>query len=245
MEPTRTRAGGRPACVAIIPARGGSKGIPGKNLRPVAGAPLLAHAIRAARGANHVDRVVVSTDDEAIAAAARAEGAEVIRRPAGISGDTASSESALLHALEQLAAAENYRPDLLVFLQCTSPLTLPEDVDAAVEALLGAEADTAFTASPFHGFVWRVGPAGEAVGVNHDKATRPRRQDREPEYVENGAVYVMRVRPFLEAKHRFFGKTVLAVMPPERSLDIDEPADLARASERLAARNAPGGGVEP
>ena len=94
---------------AIIPARGGSKGIPGKNLRPVAGAPLVAHAIRAARGAPSVDRVIVSTDADAIAAAARAAGAEVVRRPADISGDTASSESALLHALEFLAATEGRR----------------------------------------------------------------------------------------------------------------------------------------
>lgn len=226
----------RPACIAIIPARGGSKGIPGKNLRKVAGAPLLAHAIRAARGAKSVDRVVVSTDDYAIAAAARAEGAEVVRRPAEISGDTASSESALLHALEQLAATEDYHPDLLVFLQCTSPLTLPEDVDAAVETLLAERADAAFTVSPFHGFVWREDSAGEAVGVNHDKALRPRRQDRVPEYVENGAVYVMKAAGFMEKKHRFFGKTVLSVMPAERTLDIDEPADLEMAGIILSGR---------
>lgn len=223
-------------CLAVIPARGGSKGIPGKNLRPVAGAPLVAHAIRAARGAKRVTRVVVSTDDSAIAAAARAEGAEVVRRPAAISGDTASSESALLHALEHLAAREGYRPDLLVFLQCTSPLTLPEDVDAAVAALRRQRADSAFTASPFHGFVWRTVPDGGAVGVNHDKTNRPRRQDREPEYLENGAVYVMKTGPFLAVQHRFFGKTVIVPMPPERALDIDEPADLARADEILRAR---------
>ena len=230
---------------AIIPARGGSKGIPGKNLRPVAGAPLVAHAIRAARGAPSVDRVIVSTDDDAIAAAARAAGAEVVRRPADISGDTASSESALLHALEFLAATDGRRPELLVFMQCTAPLTLPEDVDAAVAALRAQGADTAFTVAPFHGFVWRAAPDGSAVGVNHDKAVRPRRQDRAPEYLENGAVYVMKAAAFLEKKHRFFGKTVLAVMPAERTLDVDEPADLEKAAEILARRAAPQGGNPP
>ena len=223
-------------CVAIIPARGGSKGIPGKNLRPVAGVPLVAHVLRAARGAKHVSRVVVSTDDDAIAAAARAEGADVVRRPAEISGDTASSESALLHALAVLAATEGYRPELLVFMQCTSPLTLPEDVDAAVEALVQKQADTAFTVAPFHGFIWAETPSGESIGLNHDKSNRPRRQDRKPEYLENGAVYVMKVAPFLEKKHRFFGKTVMSVMPEERTLDIDEPADLERAGQQLARR---------
>ena len=222
--------------LAVIPARGGSKGIPSKNLRLVAGVPLVVHAIRAARSAKRVNRVVVSTDDSAIAAAARAEGAEVVRRPAEISGDTASSESALLHALKRLAAREGYRPDLLVFLQCTSPLTLPEDVDAAVATLQRQKADSAFTATPFHGFVWKNIPDGNAVGVNHDKISRPRRQDRELEYLENGAVYVMKTDPFLAAKHRFFGKTVIVPMPLDRALDIDEPADLARADEILRAR---------
>jgi len=230
---------------AIIPARGGSKGIPGKNLRPVAGAPLVAHAIRAACGARSVDRVIVSTDDDAIAAAARGAGAEVVRRTADISGDTASSESALLHALEFLAAAEGRRPELLVFMQCTAPLTLPEDVEAAVRALRENGADTAFTVAPFHGFVWRAAPDGSAVGVNHDKAVRPRRQDRAPEYLENGAVYVMKAAAFLENKHRFFGKTVLSVMPEERTLDVDEPADLEKAAEILARRAAPQGGTPP
>ena len=231
-------------CLAVIPARGGSKGIPGKNLRPVAGAPLLAHAIRAARGARSVNRVVVSTDDDAIAAAARAEGADVVRRPAEISGDTASSESALLHTLESLAA-EGCRPELLVFLQCTSPLTLAEDIDAAVEALRRKGADTAFTATPFHGFVWREEADGNAAGVNHDKAVRLRRQDRPPEFVENGAVYVMKADHFREKKHRFFGRTVMCEMPAERSLDIDGPEDLALADRILSARRTGDGGGSP
>lgn len=221
-------------CVAIIPARGGSKGIPGKNLRRVAGIPLVAYAIRAARSARSISRVVVSTDSDSIAAVAQAEGAEVIRRPAELSGDTASSESALLHALEYLETSEGYRPHLVVFLQCTSPLTRPDDIDAAVATLQREQADTVFTASRFHGFLWRKDEQGAAQGVNHDQGFRPRRQDRSPEFLENGAVYVMKADAFRKARNRFFGKTVISEMPPERSLEIDEPADLDRVADGLA-----------
>lgn len=228
----------RGGCMAIIPARGGSKGIPDKNIRPVAGAPLIAHVIRAAQKSAHITRIVVSTDSDAIAAAAKAEGAEVVQRPAEISGDTASSESALLHVLQQLDDTEHYRPALLVFLQCTSPLSLPEDIDAAIETLRREGADSALTATPFHGFIWRTGSDGGAVGVNHEKQVRPRRQDRAPEFLENGAIYVMNAAMFREKRHRFFGRTALSLMPAERSLDIDSLEDLAVAERVLTARNA-------
>src|SRR3954467_12096692 len=108
--------------LAIIPARGGSKGIPRKNVRPFLGKPLLAHTIEHARLAPSVTRVVVSTDDAEIAAIAGRHGAEVVTRPADISGDVAGSEAALRHVLDHLEAAERYEPDLVVFLQATSPL---------------------------------------------------------------------------------------------------------------------------
>jgi N-acylneuraminate cytidylyltransferase len=224
-------------CLAIIPARGGSKGIPRKNIRPLAGKPLIAYNIEQAKRSRYVNRLVVSTDDAEIAAVAQGYGAEVMWRPAEISGDTASSESALLHVLEYLRQSEGYQPDVLVFLQCTSPLTLAEDIDGTVQALLDQGADSALAAIPFHYFLWRQAD-GEAVGINHDKHVRPLRQEREPQYLEAGAVYVMRVDGFLKARHRFFGKTALYVMPGERRLEIDDPADfqiaevLVRKQER-------------
>ncbi len=221
--------------LAIIPARGGSKGIPRKNVLPLAGRPLIAWAIDAARMAGRVDRVVVSTDDAEIAAVARQWGAEVVLRPAEIAGDAASSESALLHVLETLRATEGYVPDVLVFLQCTSPLTRAEDIDGAVERLLESGADTALTVTPFHYFLWREEGTGQVEGINHDKAVRPMRQEREAQYLETGAVYAMRVSGFLEAKHRFFGKTVMVEMPPERCQEIDEPSDFVAAEVRLRA----------
>ncbi len=222
--------------LAVIPARGGSKGIPGKNIRSVAGRPMIGWTIDAARRSKYVNRVVVSTDDSAIADVACRFGAEVVKRPAEISGDTASSESALLHVLESLRATEGYESDLLVFLQCTSPLTTAEDVDGVVECLVNGRADSALAVTPFHYFLWRVTEQGGAEGINHDKCRRPMRQERAPQYLETGAVYAMRAAGFLEAKHRFFGTTQMYVMPPERCQEVDEPADLDVVDLRLRAR---------
>jgi len=222
--------------LAIIPARGGSKGIPRKNLQLLAGKPLIAHSIEPAQQAQSVNRVVVSTDDPEIAAVSKQYGAEVIQRPAEISGDAASSESALLHALEYLQRTEEYEPDLLVFLQCTSPLTLPEDIDGTVHALLDENADSALAVTPFYYFLWRRDENGDAVGINHNKRIRPLRQQREPQFLETGAVYVMRTQGFKAARHRFFGKTAMYVMPPERCLEIDDPVDLRIAEVLMRER---------
>lgn len=212
--------------LCVIPARGGSKGIPRKNVRLLAGKPLLAHALEKAHASRFIDRVVVSTDDPDIAQVARSWGADVIHRPPELSTDTASSESALLHALDTLAESESYRPDVLVFIQCTAPLMTVADVDRAIETRLTEDADVTFTVSTFYHFLWRQTESGDAVGINHDKRIRPMRQQREPQFVENGAIYCMKVDGFLQARHRFFGKTVMVEMPPEHSQEIDEPLDF-------------------
>ena len=215
--------------VAVIPARGGSKGVPGKNLRRVGGVPLVVRAVRACQAATLVDLVVVSTDDDAIAAAAAAAGAQVVRRPAALAGDTASSESALLHALHALDAA----PQVLVFVQCTSPFLDPADLDAGVTLVADGSADSAFAAVETFEFLWRQqsGTAGPALvsGVNHDAAYRPRRQDRTPDWRETGAFYVLDVAGFRRAQHRFFGRTAAVAVPEHRALEIDTPAELAMA----------------
>lgn len=223
--------------LAVIPARGGSKGIPGKNIRMVGGKPLIAYAIEAARTAQRVSRVVVSTDDREIAAVARHYGAEVIDRPAYLSGDLAKSEDALVHALDELAV-EGYAPDLILLVQCTSPLTTSEDLDGTVAALIDGQADTAVAVAAFHYFLWSRSDMGEGEPVNHDKSVRLMRQERRPEFIETGAVYAMRVPGFRETKHRFFGKTVLHETPAENRLEIDEPEDLVLAEQILALRAA-------
>jgi YrbI family 3-deoxy-D-manno-octulosonate 8-phosphate phosphatase len=223
-------------CLAVIPARGGSKGIPRKNIRSLMGKPLIAYNIEQAKLARLVNRVVVSTDDPEIGAISHQYGAEVIWRPAEISGDTASSESALLHTLEHLRQSEGYQPDLLAFLQCTSPLTLAQDIDGTIQSMLDAQADTALAVIPFHYFIWKTDGSSEAIGVNHDKRVRPLRQERPPQYLETGAVYVMRVPGFLQAQHRFFGKTALYEMPAERRLEIDDPVDFQVAETLMRSQ---------
>jgi len=215
--------------IVIIPARAGSKGICGKNLKKIRGKSLLALAISAAMNSRYSMRVVVSTNGEEIKAEAIRYGAEVIMRPADISGDEASSESALLHVLEELMHRESYMPDILVFLQCSSPLTAAEDIDGTIDAMIQAEADSALAVVPFHYFLWRAESDGSLAGINHDKSVRLRRQERNPEFLETGAVYVMKVDGFLKAKHRFFGKTVAYKMPSERCWEIDDPSDLVVA----------------
>ena len=210
--------------VAVVLARGGSKGVPGKNVARVGGVPLVARAVAAARVAGAIDVVAVSTDDAAIAEAAAAAGAIVINRPPALADDQASSESALAHAVLALDLPE--LPSIVVMIQPTSPFITAAELDALVAAINDG-ADAAFTAAPFHGFVWRQGEV--ATGVNHDASHRPRRQEREPEWLETGAAYAMRTAGFLQAGHRFFGRIALGPPDPARVLEIAEPADLTRA----------------
>ncbi|MER6731682.1 N-acylneuraminate cytidylyltransferase [Streptomyces puniciscabiei] len=224
--------------LAVIPARGGSKGVPAKNLAPVGGVPLVARAVRECRATRLVTDVVVSTDDQAIAAAAREAGAEVVLRPAAIAGDTATSEAAVLHAMDAHEALHGAAVDVVLLVQCTSPFIVREDIDGVASAVLEDDADTALTVAPFHGFVWREtvdelpaqgAPPPGGHGVNHDKSFRPRRQDRPQDFLETGAAYAMDAAGFRKHQHRFFGRTELVRTDPARVLEIDDPHDLARA----------------
>ncbi|MFD8124631.1 cytidylyltransferase domain-containing protein [Streptomyces albidoflavus] len=221
-----------PRVLAVIPARGGSKGVPGKNLAEVGGVPLVARAVHACRTARLVSEVLVSTDDPAVAEAARAAGATTVERPAPLSGDTATSEAAVLHALDTDEARHGRLADVVLLVQCTSPFLTADDVDGVTAAVLEG-ADTAVTAAPFHGFLWRDLATGATPssghGVNHDAAHRPRRQDRPEDLLETGAAYAMRGDGFRAVRHRFFGRTALVRTDPARVLEIDDPHDLARA----------------
>lgn len=229
-----------PTVLAVIPARGGSKGVPAKNLAQVGGVPLVARAVHACLASPEVTDVVVTTDDPAVADAARAAGRALgesdrlhcVQRPAAIAGDTATSEAAVLHALDAYEAMQAGRTaDVVLLVQCTSPFITREDIDGVAAAVSREGADTAVTVAPFHGFVWRDGSEVEddTYGVNHDKAVRPRRQDRPQDLLETGAAYAMDVGGFRTHRHRFFGRTALVRTDPARVLEIDDPHDLARA----------------
>ena len=215
--------------VAIIPARGGSKGVPRKNLRTVGGRSLVRRAVEAALDAATIDLVVVSTDDDEIADAAGAVGARVVRRPDELSGDVASSESAVLHALDALGRD----PEVTVLVQATSPFLVAEDLDRVVAPLLEDAADCAFTVTGSHMFLWSRTPDG-VRGVNHEIVPRRRRQDIDPEYSETGGAYAMRTSGLRSSGHRFFGRIELVEVPSSRSMEIDTEEDLELA-ETLAS----------
>jgi YrbI family 3-deoxy-D-manno-octulosonate 8-phosphate phosphatase len=199
--------------------------------------PLVVRAVRAARAAEHVDRVVVSTDDQRIAEAARDAGAEVLVRPAELASDDASSESAVIHALDAFADQDGYVPDVVALVQCTSPFVEAADISGTVGLVLNGSADSAFTATAFHGFVWARSD-GRLAGVNHDPSHRPMRQDRPRELLETGAVYAMRVAGLREHRHRFFGAVAAFEIDSHRAREIDEPGDLelAQALEPTVSR---------
>jgi len=206
--------------LAVIPARGGSKGIVGKNYRRVCGMPLVEHSIEACILAGV--RPVVSTDCPIIRDISLEAGAEVVGRPDELSGDHSPSELAVVDAINQLGYDGTYT----LMVQCTSPLTQPEDING-VEELLGLGYDSVFTASRFHGFIWESGKA-----VNHDEGYRPMRQDV-CQYMENGAIYGFDTIDFLAYKNRFFGNIGMYEMPAERSLEIDEPWHLILAETMI------------
>jgi CMP-N,N'-diacetyllegionaminic acid synthase len=215
--------------LAFIPARSGSKGIPQKNLKLLAGKPLVAWSIEQAIAATLVDRVVVSTDGDEIAAEAKKWGGEVpFMRPAQISTDTASTELAMLHAAEMLGKS-GYQPDFIILLQPTSPIRRPGAIDAAVRLLEKAGADSLVSVREIHPFLWK-NPQDARPG--YDVQNRPRRQDvpeAERLYEENGSIYITRIEMLLREKCRLGGKIAAFNMSAAESIDIDTAEDFALA----------------
>jgi len=210
--------------IALIPARGGSKGLPGKNVMELNGVPLIARAIKAAQSSASITETYVTTDDSQIAEVSEKAGAKIIYRPPELATDTATSESALLHSLLELKKRGAPHSKYTVFIQCTSPFIISEDVDGVVE-LLRNGADSAFTAYPFHHFLWNETSNG-AVGINHDKSIRLRRQDMETQWAEAGSVYGFNTRGFELHKHRFFGDVRIFPIPNDRAIEIDSRSDF-------------------
>ncbi|MGZ0710643.1 cytidylyltransferase domain-containing protein (plasmid) [Coraliomargarita sp. W4R53] len=215
--------------VAIIPARGGSKGVVRKNLQPVGGIPLVTRAVRAALGATQLSGVYVSTDDSEIASVAEKAGASVVNRPADFAGDLASSESAVLHALAELDA-RGIHVSTVVFIQATSPFIDATAIDRGVRMVRDGTFDVVFSAHESYAFLWARDDRGHAGAINHDATHRPRRQDREPHYLETGAFYVMDAAGFRAAGHRFFGRVGIVEVSAETAIEIDDRAHLSVAN---------------
>ena len=222
--------------LAIIPARGGSRGIPKKNIVPLLGKPLIVWSIEAALGSKHIDRVVVSSDDKQILETAKTYGSEVVVRPKKISGDNSPYELLIQHVLKELKKKNGYFPDLLVYLQPTSPLRTADDIDKALELFFVKKADAvisvyALDKKYLKSFI--AGKNGFLVSAFNNRFSFANRQDLPDVFMPNGAIFAIKTDIFLKRKQLFALKTIPYIMSVERSIDIDTLDDLKRAEKNL------------
>jgi CMP-N,N'-diacetyllegionaminic acid synthase len=214
--------------VAIIPARGGSKGLKEKNIYPVAGKPLLAWTVLQALASTSIERVFVTTDDEAIAKVASEYGAEVIVRPLELAGDKASSESAILHASGVIERDHNMPLSTIVFLQATSPLRKPDDIDRAVGLFIREGADSLISVTRADDLTLWESRAGKWESVNFDYRNRGMRQDRPTQFIENGSIYIFKPETLTSFGNRIGEKLTAYEMEFWQTWEIDtlEEIDL-------------------
>lgn len=230
----------KPVVLALITARGGSKGIPRKNIVPLAGKPLIAWTIEAARQSPSVDRVVVSTDDPEIAEISRAFGAEApFLRPAELAQNDSPHIDTIIHGVKWMEERQGYTPDYVLLLQPTSPLRTSDDIEAAVALAVGKQADAVVSVclSPAHPYLMR---RVEADGKLKEYEPRPpgylRRQVLPPVYVENGAIYLVDREVLVRDRSWYSNKTYAYIMPAERSIDVDTMWDLKLAAWLLTEK---------
>ncbi|MBN8282124.1 acylneuraminate cytidylyltransferase family protein [Zoogloea sp.] len=212
--------------LVVIPARGGSKGIPRKNVKDIGGKPLIAWSIEHAISAKCVDRVVVSTDCPEIAEIAKAYGAEVpFMRPADLANDRAPTEPSLIHALDFLREKDRYHPDNVVLLQATSPVRACDAIDNAFQEFSNRNADSLVSVCEMWNFLWKDLDSPKAL---YDFQNRPRRQDiekKDVKFKENGSIYISKSNGLVREKNRLFGKVAMYVMSEEESFEIDTELD--------------------
>lgn len=230
-----------PSVLALIPARGGSKGIPRKNLLPIAGKPMIAYSILQAQESRHVNRVIVTTDDAEIAAVSRQYGAEVpFLRPVEIAGDLSPDIDAFRHALLWLRENEGYEPDMVVHLRPPGPVRRVELIDEAIELLAAhPEADAVRSVrralqTPYK--MWRIGDDGALVPLLRvegltDCQSVPR-QMLPTVYWQSGYVDVLRPRAVLD-KNSMWGERAVPFIIEEQLLEIDYPEDVPAIEEAL------------
>lgn len=232
------------SCIAIISARGGSKGIPGKNIRPVAGMPLIAWTVRAARESRVFGRIVVSTDSPDIAEAAKQCGAEIpFMRPAELAADDTPGIDPVVHAVRWLESHEQHEPEWVMLLQPTSPLRTSVDIQDAFSLAQRTDADAVVSVTTVHDHPYwmkRILPDGRMEDFIRQERPTSRRQDLPEAFAVNGALYLVRRTVLLEQETLFPTNTHALIMPRERSLDVDTPWDLYVADLILKDRRSEG-----
>jgi len=223
--------------VGFIPARGGSKGVPRKNIRELGGVPLIVHTIRAALASRRATPVFVSTEDSEIAEVSRAAGAIVIDRPSELAADDTPTLPVIRHALPVIETSMGFPIDVLVLLQATTPFRNADDIDRTVALLDDPAADSAVSVAPaghVHPHKIKRLEEGRLVPYGEAEVEGVRRQDLSPAYVRNGGIYASR-RATIEAGSLYGADCRAFVMPEERSIEIDTELDFAFA-EFLMAR---------
>jgi CMP-N,N'-diacetyllegionaminic acid synthase len=212
--------------VAVIPARGGSKGIPRKNLVDICGKPLISWSVSQALAARGVDSVWVSSDSDEILLVGERYGARPIKRPPELAGDTASSESAWRHALDVIEA-DGARVTRMIGMQATSPIREASDIENALAQFENDRLDSLLTCCEVEDFfMWKLQPDGQPVGVNHDYQKRLRRQAIETRYLENGSFYVFKPELLRRYDNRLAGKIGIYLMAKHKMFQIDNTQDV-------------------
>jgi len=226
----KTIEAGGLSIMGLITARGGSKGIPGKNLIPIRGRPLISYTIETALESKVFDRVMVTTDDDKIAEVSRQWGAETpFVRPANLSGDWDPTHPVVVHALEWMAENEGYYPDYMMLMQPTSPLRIVEDIREAVAIARDKDADGVISVyEPKQHPHWMFELNEDGRFADFDPHTRElaRRQSLSPQYMLNGSIYLIKRSVILSQDSFYTDRTYALVMPRERSYDIDSLHDV-------------------
>jgi CMP-N-acetylneuraminic acid synthetase len=222
--------------LSIIPARGGSKGLSRKNIVNLAGKPLIVWTIEASLGSKYITKTVVSSDDKEILDISVEYGAEIIRRPDYLAGDTTTSESVVSHAIDYLqSTGEEF--DIVVLLQPTSPLRNAKDIDNSFEKLFRENVTALISVCETDNKIlkaFKENEKGFMEGLSNNKYPFMRRQDLPKTYMSNGAIYIVKVSDFLKNNSFYTAKTISYVMSGARSLDIDTKEDLKKAKECIA-----------
>jgi len=221
--------------LSIIPARGGSKEIPLKNLVKLNGKSLLDYTFRASQKSKYVTRTIISSDSQKILKHAKNLGSEVHIRPKKFSTDSAQIEPLLLDILKKLKNSEKYVPDVVVLLQNTSPLRTSKHVDEAIKLFLKGRYDSMLSCYNSHYFIWEkldkiIRPK------NHKLTKRLNRQDMKTQFCENGAIYISKHSSFQKSKCRVSGKIGLYEMTESSSLQVDSKYDLFLIEQILKTR---------
>jgi len=212
--------------VAVIPARGGSKGIPNKNIVSIYGHPLISWSIHQAISSKKISSVWVTSDDQKILEIAKQYGSNIIERPPELAKDTSSSESAWIHSIDYLSKL-NIVPDLIVGMQATSPIRNHEDLDAAINTFLGNNYDSLLSVSELEDyFTWTLDNNSNASPLNYDINNRKPRQQISKSYLENGSFYIFKPQLIKKFNNRLYGKIGMYLMDKHKSFQIDNEEDI-------------------